>query len=122
MTNYILGKKMELETSTWMMIFFVISFVAAGWKIYAFLPNKQLEDDDTTKESQEDLLKVILKAIKESDGNLTSVELYEKVKNDDTFDEKRFWRFNQNKLNKLLDYYHLQTKTTKSIKDIHASL
>ena len=113
---------MELDTSTWMMIFFIISLVVAIWKIYAFLPNKQLEDDDKTKDSQEELLKVILKVIKESDGSLTSTQLYNKVKNDSDFDEKKFWRFNQNRLNKLLDYYHLQTKTTSSIKDIHASL
>jgi len=113
---------MELDTSTWMMIFFIISLVVAIWKIYAFLPNKQLADDDTTKDSQEELLKVILKVIKKSDGSLTSTELFEKVKSDESFDEKKFWRFNQNRLNKLLDYYHLQTKTTSSIKDIHASL
>ena len=110
---------MELDTSTWMMIFFIISLVVAIWKIYAFLPNKQLADDDTTKDSQEELLKVILKVIKKSDGSLTSTELFEKVKSNEGFDTKKFWRFNQNRLNKLLEYYHLQTKTTNSIKDIH---
>ncbi|MEA1893227.1 MAG: hypothetical protein U9N33_11035 [Campylobacterota bacterium] len=113
---------MELDISTWMMIFFVISLVAAIWKIYAFLPNEQLKDDDTTKESQEELLKVILKVIKESDGSLTDAQLYEKVKNDENFDEKRFWRFNQNRLNKLLHYYYLENPNTKNIKDIYRSL
>jgi hypothetical protein len=113
---------MELDLTTWMMIFFVISLVAAIWKIYAFLPNKQLADDDTTKESQEVLLKIILKVIKQSDGELDNKELYENVKNDDEFDENRFWRFNQNRLNQLLNYYHLENTHTSSIKDIHADL
>ena len=113
---------MELDTSTWMMIFFVISLVAAIWKIYAFLPNKQLVDDDTTKESQEELLKVILNVIKESDGELNNTELFEKVKSDENFDEKRFWRFNQNRLNQLLSYYHLENSHTSNIKDIYESV
>ncbi len=110
---------MELDTSTWMMIFFVISLTAAIWKIYAFLPNKQLADDDTTKESQEELLKIILKVIKASDGELDHEELFKKVKSDKNFDEKRFWRFNQNRLNQLLNYYHLENNHTSNIKDIY---
>ncbi len=113
---------MELDISTWMMIFFVISLTAAIWKIYAFLPNKELEDDDTTKESQEELLKIILKVIKESSGELDHTQLFEKVKSDKNFDEKRFWRFNQNRLNKLLNYYHLENTHTSNIKDIYHDL
>ncbi len=105
-----------------MLIFFVISLVASIWKIYAFLPNKELADDDTTKESQEKLLKIILKVIKISDGNLNHTQLFEKVKNDDDFDEKHFWRFNQNRLNQLLNYYHLENTHTNSIKDIYKDL
>ena len=55
---------MELDTSTLMMIFFIIFLVISIWKIYAFLPNKQLEDDDTTEESKIDLTNVMLKTIK----------------------------------------------------------
>ncbi|MEA2091506.1 MAG: hypothetical protein U9O83_03960 [Campylobacterota bacterium] len=113
---------MEISTSTWMMIFFIIALVVSIWKIYAFLPNKELADDDTTKESQEELLKIILKVIKSSDGSLSQTQLFEKVKNDDSFDEKRFWRFNQNRLNQLLNYYHLQNSGTSSIKDIYKDL
>ncbi len=113
---------MELSTSTWMMIFFIITLVVSIWKIYAFLPNKQLADDDTTKESQEELLKIILKVIKSSDGDLNNTQLFEKVKDDAEFDEKRFWRFNQNRLNQLLKYYHLENSHTSCIKDIHENL
>ncbi len=113
---------MEFDTSTLMMIFFVIFLIISIWKIYAFLPNKQLVDDDTTKESQEELLKIILKVIKENEGNLTSTQLFEKVKNDENFDAKHFWRFNQNRLNQLLNYYHLENTKTKTIKDIYHDL
>ncbi|WP_415396596.1 hypothetical protein [Sulfurimonas sp. CS5] len=113
---------MEINTSTWMMIFFVLLLVVSIYKIYAFLPNKPLVDDDTTKESQEELLKIILKVIKESNGELSHSELFMKVQDDDTFNKKRFWRFNQNRLNQLLNYYHLQNIQTNSIKDIYHDL
>ncbi|MEA2099482.1 MAG: hypothetical protein U9P72_05055 [Campylobacterota bacterium] len=113
---------MEIETSTWMMIFFIILLVVSIWKIYAFLPNKALADDDTTKESQEELLKVILKVIKESDGDLDINQLFERIKKDSAFDEKKFWRFNQNRLNQLLNYYYLENTHTNCINDIYKDL
>ena len=113
---------MIIDTSTWMLIFFVIALVVSIWKIYAFLPNKQLADDDTTKEAQEELLKIILKVIKASEGELNHTQLFEKVKRDKNFDEKRFWRFNQNRLNQLLNYYHLENTHTNCIKDIYKDL
>jgi hypothetical protein len=110
---------MEITTSTWMLIFFLISLVASIWKIYAFLPNKALEDDDTTQASQEELLNLVLHVIKNSDGNLTSTELYEKIKSNEKFNTKHFWRFNLNKLNQLLNHYYLENPDTKSIRDIY---
>ena len=91
---------MELDTSTLMMIFFILAFVISIWKIYAFLPNKALADDDTTKESQDELLNIIRKYVNKE--NINSKELLEMVKNDEDFDKEHFWRFNQNKLNQLL--------------------
>ena len=72
------------------------------WKIYAFLPNKELADDDTTPESQEELLKIIKKYMPKNDETIDLKELFKKVKNDESFDKKHFWRFNQNKLNQLV--------------------
>jgi len=105
-----------------MLIFFIALLTVSIWKIYAFLPNKPLADDDTTKESQEELLKVILKVIKESFGELSHEELFIRVKADETFDEKKFWRFNQNRLNQLIAHYHLENPHTKNIKDIYKDL
>ena len=109
---------MELDLSTWMLIFFVVFLVLSIWKIYALLPNKQLADDDTTKESQDDLIQLILEVIKKNDENIDEKLLYIKVIEDENFDSQRFWRFNHNKLNQLLNKYYLENKGIKNIKDI----
>ncbi|OIP56835.1 MAG: hypothetical protein AUK54_01530 [Helicobacteraceae bacterium CG2_30_36_10] len=113
---------MKLETSTLMMIFFIILLVISIWKIYAFLPNRQLADDDTTKESQEELMRLILNVIKRCEGNLSTNELFKKVTDDESFDAKHYWRFNHNRLNQLLNKYYAQNPHAKSIKDIYLSL
>ena len=113
--------ELELDTPTLMMLFFILFLVVSIWKIYAFLPNKALADDDTTEASQEELVSLVLSVIKKSDGNLSNVELCERVINDEAFDKKHFWRFNLNKLNQLLTHYYLENPDTKSIKDIYHS-
>ncbi|MCK9472601.1 hypothetical protein [Sulfurimonas sp.] len=112
---------MGISTSSLMLIFFILLFVVSFWKIYAFLPNKQLEDDDTTKEAQEQLQHLMIKAIKQKSGDLDSKELYELIIADEEFDKRRFWRFNQNRLNKLLALFFLQNPHLKNIKDIYKS-
>jgi len=110
---------MELDTSTIMMILFIILLVTSIWKIYAFLPNKELADDDTTEASQEELTNLILSVIKKSDGNLTNAELFQRVIDDSSFNKKHYWRFNQNRLNQLLTHFYLEHTDTSSIKDIY---
>ncbi|MCK4737108.1 MAG: hypothetical protein KAT10_01005 [Sulfurimonas sp.] len=105
-----------------MMIFFIIAVVVSMWKIYAFLPNKQLADDDTTKESQEELINLMLKVIKDSSGDIDINELFVKIETDEDFDNERYWRFNLNKLNQLLNKYYLQNPNAKSISDIYKNL
>jgi len=110
---------MKLDLSSWMLILFIILFVLSVWKIYAFLPNKPLADDDTTKESQEELLSIIIDVIKKNSADISSKELYEKVIKDTKFDVKKFWRFNQNRLNQLLNRYYIENKEINSISDIY---
>ena len=93
---------MELSTSSLMMIFFIIFLVISIWKIYAFLPNKELEDDDRTEASQEELLNIITNVMKKNAKDLSSKELFEKIIEDEEFDKDHYWRFNQNRLNQLL--------------------
>ncbi len=110
---------MELSTSTLMLIFFIIFLILSIWKIWAFLPNKQLADDDRTEESEKELLRIVFKVIQENKGNLTNQELFFKIEEDETFDSQLFWRFNLNRLNQLLKSYYQNNPNISSIKDIY---
>ena len=113
---------MEFETSTLMMIFFIIILVVSLWKIYAFLPNEQLADDDKTKESQEELTNLVLQVIKNTNADISLSELFQKVKSDESFDEKHYWRFNQNRLNQLLNNYYIKHPHINNIADIYKEI
>lgn len=113
---------MQLETSTLMMLFFFALLFISIWKIYAFLPRERLADDDTTQESFEELQKLMLIHIKNANGELTKKELFEAMKQDPNFDQTHFWRFNQNRLNQLLEKYYLQYPDTQSIMDIYKKI
>ncbi len=113
---------MELDTSTLMMIFFIILLAVSIWKIYAFLPNKALVDDDTTKESHDELIALVLNVIRKSDGKLDLNELFLKVTDDAEFNSTHYWRFNHNRLKKLLEHYYLENENIKSIEDIYLKL
>jgi hypothetical protein len=91
------------------------------WKIYVFLPNTQLEDDDTTPEATQDLTYLMLKVIKQNDGELTNSELFFKMQEDEDFNAQRFWRFNLNRLNQLLQKFYLENEDIESIMDIYKS-
>ena len=94
---------MELDLSAWMLILFIILLVLSIWKIYAFLPNKALEDDDTTQDSYDELVKLMIQVIKKNSEDIDAKNLYIKITEDENFDKKHFWRFNQNRLNHLLN-------------------
>jgi len=110
---------MELDTSTLMLIFFILFLTASIWKIWAFLPNEQLKDDDTTDESQEKLLECMLDVIKKAKGELEPSELLLAMQEDEKFDKEKFWRFNLNKLNHLLQTYYTSHEGVSTIKDIY---
>ena len=113
---------MEFETSTLMMIFFIIILIVSLWKVYAFLPNEQLADDDKTKESQEELTNLVLLVIKNNNGNLTVEELFQQIKCNEKFDKEHYWRFNQNRLNQLLNNYYLRHPHINTIKGIYENI
>jgi len=113
---------MDIEITTWMMIFFIILLVVNMWKIYAFLPNKTLEDDDTTKESHNELIALVLKTIQKSGGEVTLNELFDSITDSAEFDSKHYWRFNHNRLKKLLEQYYLENKDIYTIEDIYNQL
>lgn len=98
---------MDFDVSTLMMFFFIVFMIIGIWKIYVFLPNKQLADDDTTKASKDELLELMIKIIKRHSGEIGEMELFHKMKDDESFNKEHFWRFNQNRLEHLLEYYFL---------------
>ena len=64
----------------------------------------------------------MLKARRDSGGDININELFVKMETDEDFDNERHWRFNLNKLNQLLNKYYLQNPNTKSISDIYKNL
>jgi len=93
---------MTLDTSTWMMIFFILLLIVSFYKIRQFFAQEQLPDDDTTKEAQAELEAIAIKIIAKN-NDITELELYKSIKDDTSFDKEHFWRFNQNKSNQLLN-------------------
>jgi hypothetical protein len=112
---------MEFDTQTLMMIFFILFLVVSIWKISAFLPNKVLADDDTTPASNDELLRIMLRVIQNNE-NLSEKKLFELMREDAEFDQKHFWRFNQNRLKHLLNKYYLENAELHSIGDIYKNL
>ena len=98
------------------MILFVISLIIAIWKIYVFLPDRVLEDNDTDKRSVEELESIMLECIDEE--NNCHKKIYSAMKEHDRFDKEHYWRFNENRLRHLLNGYFLKNKSVKTIEDI----
>jgi hypothetical protein len=93
---------MELNLQTIMMLVFIVALVVSLWKIAPFFSAKQLSDDDTTKESQEELLKLVEKHLAKQSKPIDTKKLLKDIKNDEGFNKEHFWRFNENKLINLL--------------------
>jgi hypothetical protein len=110
---------MNFDTSTWMMIAFVIALGGGIWKVYAFMPTKTLADDDTGEDAHEHLVSVMHKVLEDEDETPTLHELHQKMTNHEHFDKERHWRFNPNKLNQLLNKHYIKNPHLNSIEDIH---
>ena len=106
-----------MEINTIMMIVFVIALIISMWKIYVFLPNKVLEDDDTNDKAVAELETIMLLCITKPSMNTT--ELFAAMKEYKDFDKKHYWRFNQNRLNHLLHTYFVKNAGIASINDIY---
>jgi len=113
---------MDISLSTWMKVAFVAFMIVGIWKIYAFLPTKELADDDRKEEAEKELLALMLHVIRKHKGNLTSKELFFAIQEDEGFNTKLFWRFNHNRLNQLLKTYYVQNPNTNSILTIYKEL
>jgi hypothetical protein len=90
-----------------MMIAFVGGLAISLYKVYLFLPQKPLADDDTTPESVA-LLERIMVETDHTYPKLNDEELYQKITAHSEFDPKHFWRFNENRLRHLIKHYRLK--------------
>ena len=109
---------MKDHLSSIMMGVFTLALALSLWKVYKFMPNKQLEDDDNTKESVEQLTCIMIDTIQKSSTPPTHKELFILITSHNDFDEKHFWRFNENKLHQLLQKYYA-IHNLGSIEEIH---
>ena len=109
---------MSLETG--MMLAFVVVLLFSLWKIYAFLPNKPLKDDDRTDEINTLLHSIMIATIVKHGEDLSVNELFENMKTHHQFDHERLWRFNVNRLNQLLDEHRLRYPDQQNIANIYA--
>jgi hypothetical protein len=88
-----------------MMAAFIAGLALSLYKVYLFLPQKPLADDDTTPESVA-LLEQIM--VESNQKGMSDEELYEKMLTHPEFDPKHFWRFNENRLRHLIEHYRLK--------------
>lgn len=95
-----------MKTIEWvMMAAFIGGLALSLYKVYLFLPQKPLADDDTTPESVELLEKIMVESYREG---ISEETLYEQMLTHPEFDPKHFWRFNENRLRHLIEDYRFK--------------
>ena len=90
-----------------MMLAFAAGLVLTLYKVYLFLPQKPLADDDTTPESVA-LLERIMVECNNAHEHLDEESLFQFMTKHHAFDPKHFWRFNENRLKQLISHYRLK--------------
>ena len=110
---------MEISNSTWMMIAFVAGTALSIWKMYPFLVNKTLEDDDTGEDAHNHLVAHMKKVLQELESTPSYQELHTLMTQHKDFDKEKFWRFNENKLRQLVNRYLCENTHLDSLEDIH---
>ncbi|WP_457746682.1 hypothetical protein [Sulfurimonas sp.] len=111
-----------MSTSTWMMIAFIVALILSIWKMYPFLVNRTLEDDDTGEDAHEALVEHMQRTLKSLPTSPSIKELHKRMREHEKFDKERFWRFNENKLHQLLHKHFTKHPHLNSIEDIHKEL
>jgi len=85
-----------------MMAAFLFAITVTFWKLYLLLPNKPLEDDDTTPEAVEALTGLLHDALMDAGETATPRQLHDAMRRHPRFDPERFWRLNENRVLQLL--------------------
>jgi len=103
-----------------MMVAFILALGFSGWKLYAFMPNEPLADDDTNADATQELNIIMYEVI--HNGALEEEHVLEQMKAHPKFDAEHFWRFNHNRLKQLLQHHFIEYPHHKHIQDIHNHL
>lgn len=103
-----------------MMVAFVLAVGLSGWKLYAFMPNKPLKDDDTNAASTQRLKEIMYEVI--ADGTTEEESIVEKMREHKKFDAEHFWRFNLNRLRQLLNSHYLEHPQHQNTQHIYEHL
>lgn len=105
-----------------MMAAFILALGLSLWKLYAFLPNEPLSDDDTTPEALDTLTAIMIDTIVtlyEREQALELDAIFEAMQTHEHFDAEHFWRFNVNKLNNLIVRYFLHHPHASTLEHIY---
>lgn len=101
-------KAVIMDAIQWIMMAAFISAVGLSiLKLYVFLPNKPLLDDDTTSQAIEKLQAIMIKC-DHLHPDLDEEALFQKMTEHPDFDSTFFWRFNLNRLRHLIEDYRLK--------------
>ena len=103
-----------------MMVAFVLAVGLSGWKLYAFMPNKPLEDDDTNAASTQTLKEIMYEVI--ASGVTNEEAIVEGMREHARFDKEHFWRFNLNRLRQLLNSHYIEHPEHQNTQHIHDHL
>lgn len=103
-----------------MVVTFILALGLSGWKLYAFMPNKPLDDDDTDATSVQTLKTIMYDVI--SNGELDEQRIFTKMKEHPEFNHEHFWRFNHNRLRQLLNAHFLDFPHHETIEHIYKHL
>ena len=90
-----------------MMSGFIGMLVISIAKLYVFLPNKPLPNDERDPQSVEKLQRIMVEC-NQINPNIDTEALFQKMIQHKDFDPKYFWRFNLNRLLHLIEDYRFK--------------
>jgi hypothetical protein len=95
----------NMQTIQWLMMgAFIVALALSVWKIYLFLPNKPLPNDERDPASVEKLQRIMVEC-NEINPKMDEATLFQKMIQHKDFDSKYYWRFNLNRLRHIIDDY-----------------
>jgi len=101
----------KMETIQWLMMsVFIVALIISIGKIYVFLPNKPLPNDERDPQSVQKLQKIMLEC-NQKNPEMDVETLFQQMTQHNDFDPKYFWRFNLNRLVHLIEDYRFKDPT-----------